>query len=58
MIKDYDFVERVKEKQASRDADDKALAAGQKTREQLRYENSHFASLKFRIDLSGAKSLS
>lgn len=37
--------ERAAEKQRSRDADAAALAAGEKTREQLREENSHFRDI-------------
>ena len=37
--------ERAAEKQRERDADARALAAGVKTREQLRLENSHFRDI-------------
>ncbi len=46
------LVEIARLKQASRDEDDRALASGQKSREQLRRENSIFAPLgpmRFRI---------
>lgn len=39
-----DASERAAEKQRSRDEDARALASGEKTREQLRSENSHFRS--------------
>jgi hypothetical protein len=39
----FDPAKRAAEKQASRDADARALATGQKTREQLRLENDMFA---------------
>jgi hypothetical protein len=34
--------ERAAQKQRARDADERAIASGEKTREQLRLENSHF----------------
>ncbi len=39
----YDPAERAREKAASREADERALASGEKTREQLRKENGSFA---------------
>jgi hypothetical protein len=39
------FEERAREKQLSRVADDLAVARGEKSREQLRDENAHFARL-------------
>ncbi len=53
----YDPAERAKEKQASRDRDEAALASGEKTREQLRRENGHFSFVGLRVDLAGCKSL-
>jgi hypothetical protein len=37
--------DRAAEKQRSRDEDARAVAAGEKTREQLRVENSHFRDI-------------
>jgi hypothetical protein len=37
--------DRAAEKQRSRDADARAVATGEKTREQLRLENSHFREI-------------
>lgn len=54
----YDPLERAKEKQASRDQDEKDLESGAKTRDQLRRENGIFYGLKVRINFEGAKSLS
>jgi hypothetical protein len=39
----YVAAQRAAEKQASRDADARALASGAKSREQLRHENSMFS---------------
>ena len=39
------FEQRAREKQLSRDADELAVARGEKTRAQLRDENAHFARL-------------
>lgn len=49
--------DRAREKQASRDADEQALASGEKTREQLRIENGAFAfpRERIRIDFSKAR---
>jgi hypothetical protein len=49
--------ERAKEKQASRDADEQALASGEKTREQLRQENGLVSSLRFRVNMADAEKL-
>jgi hypothetical protein len=55
---DADFwVARAAEKQASRDADELALESGEKTRDQLRRENGHFSSLRFRVNPAGARRL-
>jgi hypothetical protein len=50
-------MDRAREKQKSRDADDRALASGQKSRDDLRLENGHFAFRRVRISLRGAKPL-
>lgn len=47
----FDPVERAREKQASRNADDLALKNG-KSREQLAQENSPFSQLLKRVDFS------
>jgi hypothetical protein len=49
--------ERAREKQRSRDADARALASGEKTRDELRRENGHFAFRNVRVSLRGAKPL-
>lgn len=48
---------RVQEKALSREADERALARGEKSAEQLRRENGHFAGMKVRVDFKRAKSL-
>jgi hypothetical protein len=53
----YDFDERAREKQESRERDERAVASGEKTQEELRRENGHFSSLRVRINYAGAKSL-
>ncbi len=49
--------ERAREKERSRDDDARALASGEKSVEQLRHENGHFAFSKVRVSLRGAKPL-
>ena len=49
--------ERAREKQRSRDEDARALAAGEKSREQLQRENGHFTFPNARVSLRGAKPL-
>ncbi len=49
--------QRAAEKQASRDADVEALASGQKSTEQLRAENGHFAFERVRMRLDLVESL-
>jgi hypothetical protein len=49
--------ERAREKQRSRDADARALASGEKSRDELRRENGHFAFPNARVSLRGAKPL-
>lgn len=53
----YDPRERAAEKETSRDADERALATGEKTREQLKRENGIFHGMKFRMDLSSGERL-
>jgi hypothetical protein len=53
----YSPKKRAEEKQRSRDRDERALASGEKSAEQLRRENGRIALLRVRIDYSGAKSL-
>jgi hypothetical protein len=53
----FDPEERAREKQASRDHDARDLASGNKSREQLRRENGHFAFPHVRISARGAKPL-
>jgi hypothetical protein len=45
----FDPKERAREKQASRDQDERDLASGAKTREQLQRENSFLDGSKCRI---------
>ncbi|MDB5216737.1 MAG: hypothetical protein JWO86_4664 [Myxococcaceae bacterium] len=49
--------ERVREKQRSREDDARALASGEKSREELQHENGHFAFADVRITLRGATPL-
>jgi hypothetical protein len=44
------MVELMREKQASRDADDRALASGKKSREELRRENGLFVFPRAKIN--------
>jgi hypothetical protein len=53
----FDPQERAREKQRSRDADSRALASGEKSRDDLRRENGHFAFRNVRVSLRGAKPL-
>jgi hypothetical protein len=55
----FDPAERAREKQASRDADARALASGEKSALELERENEVFARLasRARIDLPAARSL-
>ncbi len=50
----FDPKARAAEKQASRDADDTALASGAKSRDELRRENGAFAQLLGRPDFAAA----
>ena len=49
--------ERAREKQRSREDDARALASGEKTREQLRKENGLVLARNVRISLRGTKPL-
>jgi hypothetical protein len=53
----FDPLERAREKQASREEDARALAAGEKTREQLKRENGHFVFPRVEISARGSKPL-
>lgn len=46
------LAERREAKQASREADEKALQAGKKSEADLKRENAHFGGLKVRHDLN------
>ncbi|MDB4930969.1 MAG: hypothetical protein JWM10_3453 [Myxococcaceae bacterium] len=50
----FDPKARAAEKQASRDADDAALASGAKSPDELRRENGAFAQLRGRPDFAAA----
>lgn len=50
--------QRVREKQLSRDRDEQDLVNGQKSREQLRWENGHFIRLNIRPNIVAARALS
>jgi hypothetical protein len=49
--------ERAREKQLSRQEDARALASGEKSREELRRENGHFVFPNVRISARGSKPL-
>jgi len=51
------FEKRAAEKRKSRRADERALKAGKKSREQLRQENGLFSGVKVRLVLEKAKAL-
>jgi hypothetical protein len=53
----FDFDERAREKQASREQDARDLASRKKSREQLRQENGHFVFPLIRISARDAKPL-
>lgn len=57
-VESYSPAERAREKAVSREADARALASGEKSREQLRVENGAFAfpPERIRLDFSRAKS--
>ncbi len=50
----FDAKARAAEKQASRDADEAAVAAGERSRDDLRRENGAFALLRVRPDFAAA----
>jgi hypothetical protein len=52
-----DVDKRAREKRQAREEDACALASGEKSAEQLRRENGHFAFPKVRVSLRGAKPL-
>lgn len=56
-LETYDPRARAAEKAAAREADVRALASGEKTREQLRAENGAFSfpPERVRVDFSGAR---
>ncbi len=56
-LENFDPEERAREKQRSREDDARALASGEKSREELRRENGHFAFPNVRVSLRGAKPL-
>lgn len=51
------FERRAAEKRKSRQADERALKAGKKSRDQLRQENGLFSGMKVRVELDKAKAL-
>jgi hypothetical protein len=53
----FDPKERARDKQHSREEDARALASGEKSREELRRENGHFVFPNARISLRGCKPL-
>jgi len=53
----YDFEERCREKQASRDEDARQLASGEITRDELWKRNTFLSAEHFKIDLRRAKKL-
>jgi hypothetical protein len=57
MEEPFDPKARAGEKQRSRDEDDRALAAGEKTLEQVERESAHFVFPHVRISFRGSKPL-
>ncbi len=53
----FDPKERAREKQRSRDEDDRALASDEKSPEELQRENGHFSFPNARVSLRGSKPL-
>ena len=49
--------DRAREKQRSREEDARALASGEKSREDLRRENGHFVFPNVRVSARGSKPL-
>lgn len=54
-IDNLDVAERAREKAASREVDARALASGEKSREQLRAENSAFGFPRERVRVDFAR---
>jgi hypothetical protein len=54
---EFEPSERPRAKQLSRDEDARALASGEKSREDLRRENGHFAFPRVRINFEESKPL-
>ena len=55
--KPLDPSERARDKQRARDEDARALASGEKSQDDLRRENGHFAFPKVHVSPRGAKPL-
>jgi hypothetical protein len=56
-LEQHDVAARVSEKQASRDRDERALASGEVSVDELRRANGHFAFPDTELDLVNVKSL-
>jgi hypothetical protein len=56
-IQRYSPAERAQEKQASREEDRRALENGEKSPDDIRQENAHFAFPRSRIDFSSMLAL-
>jgi hypothetical protein len=54
-MSNFDPKERAAEKQAARDADERALHSGEKSQVELRRENSAFAFVNARVSLKGQR---
>ncbi len=52
------FLSRSEAKRTSREADERDLASGAKSPAELKWENTHFARVKVRVDLSRTRALS
>jgi hypothetical protein len=53
----FDPKERAREKQRSREEDDRSLARGEKSLEQLKHEGGYFAFPRVRMSARGSKPL-
>jgi hypothetical protein len=53
----FDPKQRAREKQRSREEDARALASGEKSRDELRRENGHFVFPNVRISARGTRPL-
>ena len=53
----FDAEERAREKQRSREEDDRSLACGEKSVQQLKRECGYFAFPRFRMSARGSKPL-